>query len=464
MPRARSPASSSSRSRAKASWTSSTSRSVASEPSSGSRRSRVSVSSASSRSRCSLRLGGRCARLDRRRSAPRPSSTSSRSRGLARVRRSLASRRASRAQLALEPLALGAPSRTVSCGLDCSARAAPVGSSRSALARSERSLELLARALELLPQPLAAPRAPVPGAHAPRRARLDALDPRARLGQLGAHGPSALDRLAARSPPAQPRASPCAPGPRRPIRPPALVREGGLQRVDLGACLLDLLAQPLLGLGRAGQVAAHAVHGGAHGLQLAAQALALGLACSASRRSRSPSSRAWLSPVARLCSSPSRRPSTCARISSSARRASASPDSRPAPACSSSISRALASAASVRAPSASARASASSAAVCSSARSMSSERTSAASTASAISPPRGRWRVRRARLAGQRRRRRADRPEGHDRAGAQPVLLQVRLPLDGRRGSTRRPCGGSAAAGPGRCRAARRSRAPRGSR
>ena len=108
--------------------------------------------------------------------------------------------------------------------------------------------------------------------------------------------------------------------------------------------------------------------------------------CSASRCRRSPSSRTWSTLAPPVCSRRSRRPSTWARISSSALRASDSPDTSPAPACSSSARRAVASAACVLARPASARASARSAAVCSSACSTSPERFAGSASISATPP------------------------------------------------------------------------------
>ena len=62
-----------------------------------------------------------------------------------------------------------------------------------------------------------------------------------------------------------------------PLAEPALLREGGLERAHLVACLLQLRAQPFLGLGRARHIAPKALHRRAHLVELAAQAPALAL-------------------------------------------------------------------------------------------------------------------------------------------------------------------------------------------
>ena len=209
-----------------------------------------------------------------------------------------------------------------------------------------------------------------------------------------------------------------------PLGQPALVGDRRLERGDLGARLLDLPAQVLLGLRGAREVAPDAVDGGADRLQLAPQPLALGAALLGLA----------LEPLALLahlvalappvCSRRSRRPSTWARISSSALRASDSPE--PARAGLLQLGQARGRLGGLRLASpASARASARSAAVCSSACSTSPER-------SAGSPRQARRRLLGRRLVARKRRRQSARgAEGHDRARAQPVLLQLRAPLDG---------------------------------
>ena len=143
------------------------------------------------------------------------------------------------------------------------------------------SLELLARVPELGLQPL--PRRLQLPLHAIALLRALALDPLEApqgVGQLGTHlGGGLVDRL-----------SGAGLGERQlqraharlhlvdPVRQPALLRQRRLQRVDLGARLLDLRLDAFLGLGRAGQVAPHAVDGRAHGLELPSQPLALRLA------------------------------------------------------------------------------------------------------------------------------------------------------------------------------------------
>ena len=116
-----------------------------------------------------------------------------------------------------------------------------------------------------------------------------------------------------------------------PVRQPALLGQGGLQRADLRACLLDLLAAGAPGPpGAPARSRAHAVHGGrarprAPGAAARARPGPARPRGAAARPPRAPGSRR----VRGSAPAPRAGPRAEPRISSSARRASARPDVEP---------------------------------------------------------------------------------------------------------------------------------------